>query len=138
MKITQECDYAMRIMLLLFANGPTAKEDAKAIASTQKIPFRFTVKILRKLLQAGLIRSYKGAFGGYGILQQPGEITMLEVIEAIDGPILINRCMFSGTPCTRIENKDYCPIHLELEKLQEHIRHELSKISFEKLTKSEQ
>ena len=90
MKITREADYALRIVAML------AEEDkhieAKVIAERNDIPYRFTLKILRKIVQSGIIKSYRGVNGGYILNKKPSEITFKEVIEVIDGKIAINKC----------------------------------------------
>ena len=64
--------------------------EAKAIAEKNDIPYRFTLKILRKIVQAGIIKSYRGVNGGYVLNKKPSEITLKDVIETIDGKIAIN------------------------------------------------
>ena len=77
LKITQECDYAIRIVLMLAKLGSGKRVDAASIAETQSIPQRFTVKILRKLVQSGLVTSFKGAKGGYQLGKKAETITQI-------------------------------------------------------------
>lgn len=134
MKITVECDYALRIVLYLSQLGNGSIADAASIAETQKIPQRFCIKILRKLCIGEIIKSQKGVKGGYGILRDPSEINMLQVIEAIDGDIVVNKCLKSNCDCLRI-SKDRCPIHSELCGINELINTQLEGITFDKLLK---
>lgn len=91
MKITREADYALRIIAMLADEN--RQIEAKAIAEKNDIPYRFTLKILRKIVQAGIIKSYRGVNGGYVLNKKPSEITLKDVIETIDGKIAINKCM---------------------------------------------
>jgi Rrf2 family protein len=95
MRITQEADYALRIILLL--SNSESVVSAKTISDNVSVPLRFTLKILSKLVGGGLVQSYKGAKGGYELKRPAGEISLLDVIEAIDGKIAINRCLEFGT-----------------------------------------
>lgn len=132
MKITVECDYALRIVLYLSQLGKNRIADAAHIAETQKIPQRFCIKILRKLCMSNIIKSQKGVKGGYGIISDPSEINMLQIIEAIDGDIAMNKCLKHDCDCLRI-SKDMCPIHNELCEINDLINTRLKSITFEKL-----
>ena len=97
MKITREADYALRIIAMLADEN--RQIEAKAIAEKNDIPYRFTLKILRKIVQAGIIKSYRGVNGGYVLNKKPSEITLKDVIETIDGKIAINKCMENPESC---------------------------------------
>ena len=110
MRITQEADYALRIVCLL------AKEDrvldATAIAEEAHITPRFALKILRKLVLGGAVRSYKGAAGGYKLDRDPKEISMKDVIELIDGEIAISKCLLDEHVCSKQgTDKSACAVH---------------------------
>ena len=77
MKITVECDYALRIILHLAGLNDGAKADSASIAESQKIPQRFNTKILRKLSMAGIIKSYKGSKGGYMLSKAPADTSSI-------------------------------------------------------------
>src|SRR5262245_39001868 len=89
MKLTRASSYAIHAIVHIASqdehNGKTlASHD---IAKARKIPERFLLKVLKPLVSAGLLYSVKGPNGGYRLAKQPKEITILEVIEAVDGPI---------------------------------------------------
>lgn len=99
MYITFESDYAVRITsCLAMAN---TKLDAKTISETTCVPLRFALKILRKLVAGGIIKSYKGYQGGYKLAKSPDEITLKDVIEAIEGTYNFSRCLDDGFDCSR-------------------------------------
>ena len=126
MKITREADYALRIVCML--SEQKIQVEAKQIADAKLIPYRFTLKILRKLVQADIVKSYRGVNGGYTIKKSPSEITLKEVIEIIDGPIAINRCMDSPDIC---EASVDCQLKKRLGIAQQAFSDELEKVTFE-------
>ena len=89
MHITLEADYAVRIVHCLAKNGQ--RMDAKSISDETGVTLRFSLKILRKLVSAGIIKSYKGTQGGYEIARPLEEITLNDVIETVEGPFALSR-----------------------------------------------
>ena len=108
MRITREADYALRIMCLLSEDGNIL--DAKSIAEQTSLTPQFTLKILRKLAGGGLVRSYKGAQGGYSLAEGAKNTTVKTVIELIDGPLAISKCVDGGCSLAGT-NKSECVIH---------------------------
>ncbi len=92
MQITRQADYALRAMVYLARHEPNQNAATKVIAETQKIPPSFLAKIISQLSIAGLIKTSRGARGGVILSRPPKDISLLEVIEAIDGPIALNEC----------------------------------------------
>ena len=99
MYITLETDYAVRIVSVLCLDG--GRVDAATIAGRANVTLRFALKILRKLVAADIIRSYKGTQGGYQIKMQPADITLKTVIEAIEGTYYFSRCLSAEHECSR-------------------------------------
>lgn len=126
MRITREADYALRIIVMLATEGQQL--DAKIISEKNDIPYRFTLKILRKLVQAEIVKSFRGVNGGYILNRKPSEITMKEVIETIDGKIAINKCFENPENC---RNNGVCKVQKKLYGVQKVIADELGKITFE-------
>jgi Rrf2 family protein len=106
MQITRQADYAVRAVLHLARSGDT-RTATSVIAEQQKIPPSFLAKIISQLSIAGLLHTSRGARGGVTLARQAGEITLLEVIEAIDGPIQLNECVGDTSTCSF--DKD-CPL----------------------------
>jgi Rrf2 family protein len=100
MQITRQADYAVRAVLHLaqIKNGDRAA--TSIVAKEQRIPPSFLAKIISQLSIAGLLHTSRGARGGVTLARAPGEITLLEVIEAIDGPIQLNECVGDDGICT--------------------------------------
>lgn len=91
MHITLESDYAIRIVACLAAEQ--RRMDAKSIAEMTDVTLRFSLKILRKLVGGGIIRSFKGVQGGYELAKSPSDISLNDVIEIFEGTYRISRCL---------------------------------------------
>ncbi|MCI8388812.1 MAG: Rrf2 family transcriptional regulator [Clostridiales bacterium] len=130
MRITQEADYALRIVYQLARDN--CIKDAKAIAEAVNVPERFTVKILRKLVLNKIVRSRKGAQGGYELEAKPEDISMKRIVEIIDGPLVISRCLDSSYECSRNgDNKKCCTFHLVFDKINSSIMEKLDSITLD-------
>ena len=99
MQITRQADYAVRAVLHLARSGEV-RTATSAIAEEQRIPPSFLAKIVSQLSIAGLLHTSRGARGGVTLARDPKEITLLEVIEAIDGPIQLNECVGDTGACS--------------------------------------
>lgn len=128
MNITREADYAIRVILHLSAADDGEKISASTIAEEQTIPSQFLLKILRKLRQQGLIKSFMGVKGGYMLNKEPKDITLRNVIEAIDGPIYLNRCLLNPSQCNRYPIN--CDVHKELQIIQDRLTSDLDSVNF--------
>lgn len=109
MRITLESDYALRIISALAELDQVV--DASALAERTSVTQRFALKILHKLVQGNLVSSYKGANGGYKLKIPAEKITLKDVIELIDGPIAIVRCLGNGEECSMNSDKTACIYH---------------------------
>ncbi len=101
MQITKRADYAVRTMMDVASLGEGATALTHEVASRQKLPAAFLAKIVLSLTQAGLLRSFRGAGGGIALSRPAGEITLLQVVEAVDGPIAVNSCVLWPEECCR-------------------------------------
>ena len=91
------------------------------------MPLRFCLKILRGLVQNGLVCSFKGAKGGYSLAQPAEEISLLQVIESVEGPYMLSRCQKEEYSCGR----EHCRLHCIYEKVSEKVRNELGSYTFD-------
>ncbi|NLG73755.1 MAG: Rrf2 family transcriptional regulator [Chloroflexi bacterium] len=107
MQITRQADYAVRAVLYLAKLGTEQRAATSQIAQEQKIPPSFLAKIVSQLSVAGLLQTSRGARGGVSLARSPEEISLLEVVEAIDGPIYINECVAGNGDCSF---DDDCPM----------------------------
>lgn len=89
MNISSRCDYAVRAVVELARGAQSeAPQTATAIAKEQDIPEKYLVHILLQLKRAGIVRSVRGAHGGYLLGKLPAAITLLDVVTAVEGPVL--------------------------------------------------
>ena len=110
MRITLEADYALRIMSLMAQEN--AILDAGTLAQRASVTPGFTLKILRKLVKGELVESYKGSCGGYKLKTGAENTTLRRVIELIDGPLSISKCVDHEGGCPIVgANKSECVIH---------------------------
>ena len=127
MRITLESDYALRILTAMA--GYDGVTDAKTISEDTSVTIRFTLKILHKLVQGNLVQSFKGVNGGYKLKCQPEEITLKTVIELIDGPIAIARCLDSEESCSLNCDKSACDYHHIFDIISIDLANKLNKIT---------
>ena len=127
MRITLESDYALRIIVALAEEISVI--DAKSLSDKTLVTQRFTLKILHKLVKGGLVSSYKGVKGGYMLKLKPEEITLKRVIELIDGPIVLARCLEGGEECLLNPDKTSCVFHHIFDAISLDVAKKLNKIT---------
>ncbi|KJS17562.1 MAG: transcriptional regulator [Peptococcaceae bacterium BRH_c4b] len=132
MRLNQATDYAMRAILYLSGLPYGQVIEAKLISEEERIPIRFLLKILRLLIQANIVQSHRGVNGGYSLAKPASAITMLDVVEAVEGPIAINRCLHSPEECNKFFSK-HCPVHEALFEMQECMKEHLGRYNFQML-----
>jgi Rrf2 family protein len=107
MQITRQADYAVRAVLHLAQMKNGERAATSTVAKEQRIPPSFLAKIISQLSIAGLLHTSRGARGGVTLAREAKDITLLEVVEAIDGPIQLNECVADEGSCLFDTN---CPI----------------------------
>jgi Rrf2 family protein len=132
MQITRETDYAIRCVLHL-SESPNDAIVVDEIARARDIPKSFLSKILQKLTKANIVKSYRGVKGGFQIAKKPKQISLLDVIEATEGPVAMNRCAVNRKVCSLSYNCAVHPIWVELRK---DVEKKLKKTDFAKLIES--
>ncbi len=125
MHITQEADYAVRIVYELSRNEK--RLGAATISERADVPLRFALKILGKLTAKKILKSYKGVKGGYELCRPAKEISLKQVIEAVEGTYFISRCLNSDYKC-RQEN---CKFYKVYDEISETVREKLDSINFD-------
>lgn len=116
MQITRQADYAVRAVYYLTSLGPDSRAATSKIAAEQHIPPSFLAKIVSQLSVAGLLHTSRGARGGVSLAKDPEKISLLDVVEAIDGPIQLNECVGENSICTFDENCPMRPIWCDAQK----------------------
>jgi len=128
MQITRQADYAIRAVLYLAQSENSGRAPTKTIAEEKLIPPSFLAKIISQLSVAGILQTSRGARGGVSLSRPPEEISLLDVIEAIDGPILLNECTSEYTDC---EFADDCPMRPVWEAAHEDLTKRLKNATFD-------
>jgi Rrf2 family protein len=108
MEISRRTDYGVRVILDLAMLPGEERTPTQDIADRQSIPSPFLAKIISQLSLAGLVTTYRGAGGGVALARPPSEINLLQVIEALEGPIRLNRCSIQPEACPR---NGRCSVH---------------------------
>ena len=128
--ITRKGDYAIRGMVYL-AERPTGKVSLlEAIADGVAVPKALLAKIFQQFAKLGLVRSSRGAGGGFTLGRPAEDISLLEIIEAVEGPILLNRCLLAEGTCSR---ETACTVHPVWSDVQEKMRSLLGNVTLKQL-----
>jgi len=125
LKLTKKADYGLIALKHLVVHGPDSSS-AKEIAEMYGIPLSLLSKILQKLVKNGFLRSEHGTNGGYRLAREARDITALEVIRSIDGPIFLTACFTEHGYCA---HTDKCIVRDPLQKVHEGILRLLASIS---------
>ena len=121
-------------LCLAWAHESGEYRKIRQVVATMKVPQTFASQILAELVRAGLAESKAGKDGGYRLTRPPEEITMLEVIEAGEGPLKAERCALQDGPCTW----DFvCPLHWIWGDSIAAFRDTLAKVTLAKLVEND-
>lgn len=119
MELTRKGEYAIRGIVYL-AGKPLDKVCLLSeIAAAVDVPPTFLAKIFQQFSKIGLVKSFRGTGGGFMLGRPPEEITLLEVVEAVEGAIIPNRCVVKPTDC---ERSGFCNVHPVWKKVQGEVR----------------
>ena len=127
MRITLESDYALRIVSALARHEGIV--DAKTLSDETSVTLQFTLKILHKLVHSEIVKSYKGVRGGYCLNYPPEKITLKLIIEKIDGPIAMVKCLDSSENCALNQQKTNCIYHHIFETISLDVAKKLNAIT---------
>jgi Rrf2 family protein len=108
MQLTRAADYAVRVMIHLAGLPPGTRTSRDELAAAAECPEQFLSKVLQSLTRAGLVVSHRGNTGGFELPAAHREASLLQVIEAIEGPLRLNLCLSSDFACSR---QSWCPAH---------------------------
>jgi Rrf2 family protein len=125
-------DYSVRAMLHLARHAAEGRQKARVVAADMEIPDRYATQILANLVSHGLITATAGPDGGYELARTAETISLLEVVEAAEGPIGLDRCVLRGGPC---DWQDVCPVHEAWSRAQRALITELGETSFGELAR---
>jgi FeS assembly SUF system regulator len=117
-------DYGI-VMMSHFASNLQVQHSAHAIAEAVKVPLPTVRKVLKLLSHSGLLKSERGAMGGYSLSRQPDDITVAEIITAIEGPIALTECVSTDSHC---DQETHCAVQTNWSKINDAVFHALDEV----------
>ena len=108
MIITRATEYSIRAALYLAERYPAPVVSKQEICEAEGITPAFLTKILQPLIHEGIVRSKRGVSGGFALARDPTRLTLLDIMEAAEEPMLLNVCLLENHPC---ERECTCPVH---------------------------
>lgn len=136
MRLNQATDYAFRMVLYLAEQPEGTKITGAALAAKQNIPERFLLKIMRSLTAAGIMKSFRGVDGGFALQRQAKDITLFDIIEAVEGQTELQRCLHDETSCWK-GCTGMCSIYNAFASIQKELEEKLKSINFDDLAAQE-
>jgi len=130
-RINRETDYGIGILSLM-ARSPGERFNAAWLAENRGLPQPMVSKILKHLARAGLLVSYRGAKGGYGLAREANRITVAEVITALEGPISLTECVEEGVDACQYSN--HCTVSTNWSRINTVVRKALAGITLEDMS----
>ncbi|MGQ9522952.1 MAG: RrF2 family transcriptional regulator [Anaerolineae bacterium] len=128
----RQTDYAIRVLLHMAMQPPGARLSARELGQRRIIPLAFVRRIVTRLVRAGLLQSVRGNSGGVSLARPADQITLLDVIQAIEGPLVVNPCVVEPQECPLMPQ---CPVHEEWVSLQQLLLHHLGAVTFAQLAR---
>ena len=116
MQLTRAADYAVRVMIHMAGLPPGTRTSRTELANAAGCPDQFLSKVLQDLTRAGLVVSHRGNTGGFELPAVRETASVLEVVEAVEGPLRLNVCLAHDHAC---ERQQWCPAHTLWAKAQE-------------------
>jgi FeS assembly SUF system regulator len=124
-RITKQTDYGI-VLLTHMAATPERRANAPELATETRLPLPMVSKILKLLVREGVLLSHRGVKGGYGLGRSPEEISMAEVISALEGPIAITECIDDHSGCS---HEAFCGVRGRWQRINTALRETLEGIT---------
>ena len=134
MELTRKGEYAIRGIVYLASCPADQVCLLSDIAAAVDVPQTFLAKIFQQFSKIGLVRSYRGTGGGFILGRQPDKITLLEVVEAVEGPIVPNRCVTGSGECERSVT---CNVHPVWMRVKHQVRDILAQVTLDELARGQ-
>ena len=132
--LRRNTDYAIRAVVDLAGHFEKEAVSTSQIAEQDGIPYQLACKLMQKLAKAGLVKSCMGTNGGFRLNKKPGKISLFDVIGAVQGPVLVNKCSHHDYKC---EQRGKCPAYNKIMELQGSIESYLKGVTINELLQSE-
>ena len=118
LRLSKKADYALIAMKHLALSEDRVSSSAREIAELYGIPVELMAKVLQRLVRRGLLSSHQGTRGGYQLARVPAQISVADVIQAIDGPVTVTACLTEDGQCEQFEK---CNVRDPLWRVRERI-----------------
>jgi FeS assembly SUF system regulator len=125
-------DYGLVLMTYIAREQAAPLRTARDLAAESRLPLSTVSKLLKQLLQSGLLESHRGTKGGYLLAKDPGQISVLEIIAAIEGQMALTECSTDVTGICNLESG--CPIKSNQQIINQAIRGVLEKVTLSDLS----
>lgn len=129
---SRQCEYALQAVVYLALKEDGERVSIKDLAKTLSIPYHFLGKIMQDLTRKGLLVSEKGPLGGFALVKPASQITLFDIVNAIDGDDFLRTCVMGFPECSK---KHPCAIHAQWESLRDGVYAMLIKKSIEEVAK---
>ncbi|HET7704294.1 MAG TPA: Rrf2 family transcriptional regulator [Candidatus Limnocylindrales bacterium] len=133
LELTKRADYAIRASLALARTGGDERRSVRRLALEEHIPARFLVQVMGDLVAAGLVEGAAGRTGGYRLRRSPVAITLLDVVEAVEGDSRRRRCVLRGGPCRIV---GVCDVHAVFAAAQDDLLKHLAEATLESVVRA--
>lgn len=130
MQLTRAADYAVRVMIHLAGLPAGTRASRSQLAEAADCPEQFLSKVLQSLTRSGLVISHRGNTGGFELPQASVHASILDIVEAVEGPVRLNVCIGCDQACTR---QEWCPAHMVWARAQEAMTNVLKNTSITEL-----
>lgn len=135
LRINRQTDYAVRVVLALAQKEMGTRISTKEIGKTMLIPPKFLARIVARLAQSKIILTFPGRAGGLQLARVPEKITLRDLVEAFEGPLMLSECLLGDDFCPFEDN---CMVQTRWRRLQNVILIELESTTFSDLVKEEE
>ena len=125
-RLSKITDYGIVILAHLAKGDPAATQNAREVATAVELPFPVVGKILKSLARRGVLQSHRGSKGGYALLRPPCEITVTDMVSALDGPVALTECNVGPQLC---QHEQTCPVRDPWHVINRVVEVALSKIT---------
>ena len=138
MQVTRAVDYGLRALVLMARQPAGSRIFLHDLAQEADLPRNYLVKVLKSLAGSGIVRSHRGIKGGFSLARDPRQITLREIVEAIDGPVAVMHCLTGHRGDGDCGNSGRCAAQAILAEVRDHILRDLESHSLHALTAAQE
>jgi len=131
--LRRNTDYALRLAVNLAKHHGDGAVATRVLAEDEDVSYQLACKLMQKMSKAGLVQSDMGPKGGFRLGRSPEDIAILDVIEAVQGPLRLNRCLLNDDVCSR---QAVCPVRAKMKELQEQMDQYLGGVTLGELARN--